>query len=232
LLRLLEVVVLSCRKGRGSHIFSCTSASDVNIALKGSTEQSYSGPYMCTPKLELLHHLHRAVPIAAPIAFRDGVENKLTPACLKNASAWSSPIEASITRAGPFVKGVNRALAPHAANDFGRGSRLSATHPKIIHAFPQNPFPPSVISHTRRSISHPDFNAKNPRRRQATEEKGSEAEATKAAAAADVCLSLDGGQPEGCQQLAGRNLGGVFSSSPSSPRYYAEGPSLSQMRLS
>jgi hypothetical protein len=58
------------------------------------------------------------------------------------------------------------------------------------------------------------------------------AEAAKAAAAADVCLSLGGGQPEGCQQLAGRNLGGVFSSSPSSPRYYAEGPSLSQMRLS
>ena len=54
----------------------------------------------------------------------------------------------------------------------------------------------------------------------------------KAVAAAEVCLSLGGGQPEWSQQPAGRN----FSSSPSSPGYYAgcyaDGPSLSQMRLS
>jgi hypothetical protein len=55
-------------------------------------------------------------------------------------------------------------------------------------------------------------------------------EATKAAAAAEVCLS--GGQPEWIHQLVGHNFGGGFSSSPSSPGYYAEGSSLSQMHLS
>jgi uncharacterized membrane protein len=57
-------------------------------------------------------------------------------------------------------------------------------------------------------------------------------EAAKAVALAEVCLSLGGGQAEGSQQLMGRNFGGGFSSSPSSSGYYAEGPSLSQKRLS
>ncbi|KAK1601164.1 hypothetical protein QYE76_017309 [Lolium multiflorum] len=63
------------------------------------------------------------------------------------------------------------------------------------------------------------------RRRRRIAAEAYKAEATKAVAATDVCLSLGGGQPEGSQQLAGR-------SSTSSPGYFAEGPSLSQMRLS
>jgi hypothetical protein len=47
-----------------------------------------------------------------------------------------------------------------------------------------------------------------------------------------MCLSLGVGLPEGSQQLARRNLSDGFSSSPLSPGYYAEGLSLSQMRLS
>jgi hypothetical protein len=53
-------------------------------------------------------------------------------------------------------------------------------------------------------------------------------EARKAASATEACLCLGGGQPEWSQHPAGRN----FSSSPSSPGYYAEGPSISQMPFS
>lgn len=85
----------------------------------------------------------RASPLAALIAFC-GAASKMGShwRAPKSAGAFSSPIDAPIILCRPLREGrESDALAPHIANDFGCGSRLLATHPKIIHAFPQNPFP-------------------------------------------------------------------------------------------
>jgi hypothetical protein len=54
----------------------------------------------------------------------------------------------------------------------GVGTTCQPYIPKLYMLFPRTPSPLPLISPARRSISHPDSNEKNPRRRHAAEEKG------------------------------------------------------------